>query len=81
MSTKSKDDVSPEVQKLMNMTRHEELKDKYMRLREAYFQLVGNLYPGIVYEQLLDLQREYVQAGGKETLPPVSPPTASGYIR
>lgn len=52
------------------MTLLEETKDLYLRNCEAYKQLVGTLYPTIVYNEILLLYNSYIANGGKaEDLP------------
>lgn len=57
-----------------------EIRDRYIGLRETYLGLVGRLYPGIAYEELMALRERYV--AGTDSywgdLPPVSPPRSDG---
>lgn len=62
-----------------NMAR-EEIKEKYLSLRETYRDLVGTLYPSIAYKELMELREEYVRAGGQyHDLPFVGQPHLSGH--
>lgn len=37
----------------------EELKAEYLKLKALYESMVGNLYPSIVYQQLIDIRDKY----------------------
>jgi hypothetical protein len=62
------------------MTRPKDvIAEEYLRNREAYKEMVGTLYPSIVYAQLIRLRLEYMAAGGDPNeLPWVPPPCADG---
>jgi len=56
------------------------IAEEYLRNRRAYGELVGTLYPGIVYNHLLRLREEYQEAGGDPfDLPWIQPPTNDGH--
>ena len=59
------------------------LKEEYTNLKkDVYDNLVGNRYPAIVYDTLMQIRKEYVQLGGKEwDLPHVNSPDDLGYAR
>lgn len=40
------------------------MRDNYLRELRAYSQMVGTLYPGIIYKQLLAARERYAEAGG-----------------
>ena len=63
------------------MTREKHtIAEEYLRNRKAYGELVGTLYPSIVYNHLLRLREEYLAAGGDlNELPWTPPPTADGH--
>ncbi len=58
----------------------DEIRVRYVGLRETYLGLVGRLYPGIAYEELMDLRERYVADTDSYwgDLPPVSPPRSDG---
>jgi len=59
----------------------EELKRRYLVLRGTYGGLVGTLYPGIAYNQLLELLEAYRTLTGMTgwcDLPPIPPPNRHG---
>lgn len=57
------------------MLSQEEIKDAYMNMREMYHQLVGRMFPSVVYRDLMELAEAYVGV-----LPAVRPPNRSGYV-
>lgn len=59
------------------------IRERYLKLREAYGIMVGNLYPSIAYEELMQLRAQYVEGlegpdGYWGDLPTVPPPRADG---
>lgn len=58
----------------------DEIKARYIGMRETYFGLVGRLYPGIAYNELMDLRAQYVAGTDSfwSDLPAVAPPLADG---
>lgn len=62
-----------------------EIKEKYLKLREAYIGMVGSLYPSIAYAELLRLRDAYTGGPGWREgwgdLPPVWPPSPDGTVR
>ena len=63
---------------LMETETRSELRLRYFALRETYFGLVGTLYPGIAYAELMSLRERYVGGPGWGDLPPVWPPNENG---
>ena len=63
------------------MYKLELLKEEYINLKkDVYDNLVGNLYPSIVYNSLMLIRKEYVELGGNAwDLPSTKPPYADGY--
>lgn len=57
-----------------------EIKDEYLAKRGLYLSMVGTLYPGIAYEQLMRLRERYVVGTDSfwGDLPPVKEPHADG---
>ena len=56
-----------------------DIRRQYMRDRRLYREMVGTLYPSIVYEQLMKQRADYVDAGGSiDELLSVPPPTPDG---
>jgi hypothetical protein len=57
----------------------EQLKAEFLRDRVAYCELVGTLYPSIIYQRLFMLRAAYMAAGGSELdLPFVPAPQQDG---
>ena len=46
------------------MTLLEETKEMYERNVRGYRELVGTLYPSIVYNEILQLRKAYIENGG-----------------
>lgn len=63
------------------MNKLEYLKEKFINLKkDVYDNLVGNLYPSIVYDSLMKMREEYVENGGSiHDLPFVPAPNFEGY--
>jgi len=58
-----------------------EVKERYDRLVKVYYEMVGNLYPPIVYADIQKLRQQYIDSGGPSVdVPPVRPPRADGYV-
>lgn len=56
-----------------------DIRRQYMRDRRLYREMVGTLYPSILYEQLMKQRADYVDAGGSiDELLSVPPPTSDG---
>lgn len=52
---------------------------EFMRTLRAYREMVGGLYPGMAFERMQILRRNYLTAGGDAAeLPSVPPPNADG---
>ncbi len=57
----------------------DQIKDRYVRLRKVYGEMVGTLYPGIAYRDLTKLREEYRLTGGDlNDLPYILPPRVDG---
>lgn len=55
------------------------LRRHYFRMRKTYGQLVGTLYPAVVYAELTFTRNEFVRLGGSPDLVPEVPrPLANG---
>lgn len=63
------------------MNKLEYLKEEIINLKkDVYDNLVGNLYPSIVYNSLMKMYEEYVDLGGSiNDLPFVPAPNFEGY--
>lgn len=56
-----------------------DIRRQYMRDRRLYREMVGTLYPSIVYGKLMKLRDDYVDAGGSiDELLSVPPPSSDG---
>jgi hypothetical protein len=64
------------------MKTEQEYKDKFLNLETLYCSLVGNLYPSIVYNEIVELYNEYksLYPNGKELSIP-TPPNDYGYVK
>lgn len=59
----------------------DELKEVYLKQREAYHQLQGTLYPSIVYNDILKTLKAYIyEGGGYGELPHTPSPMADGSV-
>lgn len=55
------------------------IRREYMHERAGYRELIGTLYPGIVYCRLQELREKFQRAGGDlQQLPQVPPPNSDG---
>lgn len=65
------------------MTKLEYLKEEYINLKkDVYDNLVGNLYPAIVYYSLMQIREQYVKNGGSVfDLPVAIPPDKTGRVQ
>lgn len=59
------------------------LKEEYINLKkDVYDNLIGSLYPSIVYDALVKIREEYVKNGGSVfDLPVAIPPDEIGRVR
>jgi hypothetical protein len=58
----------------------ENLKYIYTLKANVYKTLIGNLYPSIVYKELVVLKTNYIELTGVDDLPFVRPPGDNGRI-
>lgn len=57
----------------------DQIRDDYLREREAYASLVGTFWPAVAYERVMALRAEYVEGTSSYwgDLPPTPPPRSS----
>lgn len=58
----------------------EDIKKEYLKLRDLYHGMVGNLYTHIAYAELIRLRSLYANFVGFVDLPSVNPPNTFGYV-
>lgn len=57
----------------------EQMRVRYIAKLNTYGQMVGTLYPSIVYAELMAMREDYFEAGGKnDDLPYTPPPNGFG---
>lgn len=65
-----------------NKVRLDQLLSEINSKADLYKNLVGSLYPGIVYQELIKLRYIYLELGGQmSNLPDVHQPSPEGYAR
>ena len=50
------------------LRRMAEISEQFFKKREAYYELIGRLYPSMVYNELCKLKHEYESLGGATML-------------